>query len=59
MILSFVLAASTYPECISIAQKEIDAVTQGRRLPTLADRDQLPYSKFVTWFRIRPSDATD
>ncbi|KAF8899732.1 cytochrome P450 [Mucidula mucida] len=43
LMLSFLLAISMHPECVAIAQKEIDSVTRGARLPTLADKDHLPY----------------
>ena len=32
-----------FPETQRLAQEEIDEVTGGNRLPTLADRDRTPY----------------
>ena len=40
---SFFLAMTAYPEVQRKCQAEIDAVVGNDRLPTLADRDQLPY----------------
>jgi len=40
---SFLLAMTAYPEVQRKCQAEIDAVVGNDRLPTLADRDQLPY----------------
>lgn len=40
---SFYLAMVLYPEVQRRAQAEIDAVIGPDRLPTLADRDNLPY----------------
>ncbi|EJD49134.1 cytochrome P450 [Auricularia subglabra TFB-10046 SS5] len=41
--LSFFLAMTLYPDVQRKAQKEIDAVTGGERLPVYADRERLPY----------------
>ncbi|KAI0253131.1 cytochrome P450 [Lactifluus subvellereus] len=40
---TFYLAMTLFPEIQSRAQEEIDSVTGGNHLPTLADRDSLPY----------------
>eukprot|EP00743_Colponemidia_sp_Colp-15_P003993 GILK01004305.1.p1 GENE.GILK01004305.1~~GILK01004305.1.p1 ORF type:complete len:498 (-),score=106.80 GILK01004305.1:23-1516(-) len=37
------LVLANNPQCIVKAQKELDAVTGGKRLPTLADQSKLPY----------------
>jgi cytochrome P450 len=42
-LISFMLAMSLHPEQQKRAQQEIDAVTQGSRLPNLEDKDALPY----------------
>ncbi|OCH95986.1 cytochrome P450 [Obba rivulosa] len=42
-ICSFFLAMTCFPEMQQKAQEEIDAVIGPDRLPTLADRDRLPY----------------
>lgn len=39
----FMLAMVTYPEVQKRAQAEIDAVVGRDRMPTFADREQLPY----------------
>lgn len=39
----FILAALSYPEFIAKAQKELDEVVGPNRLPTLEDRNNLPY----------------
>ena len=43
VLLTFLFAMFRYPEAQIRAQKEIDSVTGGTRLPTFADRDSLPY----------------
>ncbi|KAH9162719.1 cytochrome P450 [Lactarius sanguifluus] len=40
---SFLLAMTAYPEVQRKCQAELDAVVGNDRLPTFADRDQLPY----------------
>ncbi|KAH9041234.1 cytochrome P450 [Lactarius pseudohatsudake] len=40
---SFLLAMTAYPEVQRKCQAELDAVVGNGRLPTFADRDQLPY----------------
>jgi len=42
-IKSFFLAATLYPEMVRLAQKELDQVTGGDRLPDFSDKPQLPY----------------
>ncbi|KAJ7141534.1 cytochrome P450 [Mycena filopes] len=39
----FILAMVLHPECQVTAQKELDAVLGGSRLPEFEDREQLPY----------------
>ncbi|EKM59475.1 uncharacterized protein PHACADRAFT_205692 [Phanerochaete carnosa HHB-10118-sp] len=58
-ITSFFLAMTLYPEVQKRAQQEIDAVTGTDRLPTLDDREQLPYmralvSEVLRWNPIAP-----
>ncbi|KAL4890650.1 cytochrome P450 [Aspergillus ambiguus] len=43
----FILALLTYPHFISRAQQEIDGVIGPDRLPTLSDRENLPYTAAV------------
>lgn len=40
---TFVLAMMMHPAAQKRAQKELDALLQGQRLPTLEDRSSLPY----------------
>jgi cytochrome P450 len=40
---SFFLAATLHPEMVRLAQKELDEVIGGDRLPDLSDKPQLPY----------------
>ena len=42
-IKSFFLAATLHPEVVKLAQKELDEVTGGDRLPDFSDMPQLPY----------------
>lgn len=42
-IQAFFLAMANNPECQKAAQNELDQVLGGARLPTFADRDDLPY----------------
>lgn len=44
---SFFLMMLLYPDIQSKAQAEIDEITGGQRLPTIADRPQLPYLNAV------------
>ncbi|KAI0267115.1 cytochrome P450 [Gloeopeniophorella convolvens] len=48
-ICGFFLAMTLYPEVQHKAQEEIDRVIGTDRLPTLADRDSLPYIKALQW----------
>jgi hypothetical protein len=41
--MTFMLAMLLFPETQAKAQKEIDSVTGGNRLPTMEDAAQLPY----------------
>ncbi|KAF8481476.1 cytochrome P450 [Gautieria morchelliformis] len=40
---NFFLAMQLYPDVQKMAQREIDALTEGRRLPEFSDRTSLPY----------------
>jgi len=42
-IKSFFLAATLHPEMVRLAQKELDEVIGGDRLPDISDKPQLPY----------------
>lgn len=42
-LVTFVLAMLMHPEAQKTAQKEIESVLSGGRLPDLEDRDSLPY----------------
>ncbi|KIL00351.1 hypothetical protein PAXRUDRAFT_8298 [Paxillus rubicundulus Ve08.2h10] len=59
----FFLLMTLYPEVQSKAQTEIDAVVGLERLPTIQDREQLPYINALTvellrWFTIAPLGIT-
>ena len=48
-----------FPEIQKKAQAEVDALTGGKRLPTMADRPKLPYvdavlSEVLRWVSIAP-----
>jgi len=43
VVLQFFLAMIEHPEVMAKAQKEIDSVVGNDRLPTFADRENLPY----------------
>lgn len=43
MLMAFFLAMTIYPEVFKKAQTEVDAVVGNDRLPTMDDRDALPY----------------
>lgn len=45
--MSFVIAMLQYPEIQARAQKEIDSVTRGERLPEISDRDSMPYMQRI------------
>ncbi|KAI0267099.1 cytochrome P450 [Gloeopeniophorella convolvens] len=58
-LLCFFLAMTLYPDAQSKAQAEIDHVIGSDRLPTLADRDNLPYvnaliSELIRWAVVTP-----
>ncbi|KAI0350504.1 cytochrome P450 [Trametes cingulata] len=61
--LTFLLAMAKFPDVQRRAQAEVDALTGGKRLPTMADRPSLPYvdavlSEVLRWVSIAPvSDA--
>jgi len=42
-IQSFFLAATLYPEIVRLAQRELDEVLGGERLPDFSDMPRLPY----------------
>lgn len=52
-VLSFFLAVIVYPEVQARAQGEIDRVIGPDRLPTLDDREDLPYLNSVVWECLR------
>ncbi|KAI0267111.1 cytochrome P450 [Gloeopeniophorella convolvens] len=56
---SFFLAMTLFPEAQCKAQEEIDRVVGDARLPTLADRDDMPYvnalqTELIRWASIAP-----
>ncbi|CAE6509163.1 unnamed protein product [Rhizoctonia solani] len=58
-MLWFVLAMAVYPEVQEKAQREIDAIVGTNRLPTLGDRENLPYierllTEIVRWHPTAP-----
>lgn len=46
-MLTFLLAMTLYPEVYAKAQEEMDRVVGKGRLPTLIDRQDLPYIESV------------
>ncbi|KAH9917582.1 cytochrome P450 [Fomitopsis serialis] len=52
-IRSFFLAMMRFPEAQRKAQAEIDRVIGSDRLPTVADREQLPYVRALCWEVLR------
>ncbi|CAE6500445.1 unnamed protein product [Rhizoctonia solani] len=46
-LMSFVLAMVRHPEVQTRAQEEIDRVTNSQRLPSMADRDSMPYVRCI------------
>ncbi|KAI0369594.1 cytochrome P450 [Pilatotrama ljubarskyi] len=57
--LTFLLAMAKYPDVQKRAQAELDGLTGGKRLPTMADRPNLPYvdavlSEVLRWVSIAP-----
>ncbi|KAI0267100.1 cytochrome P450 [Gloeopeniophorella convolvens] len=58
-LLCFFFAMTLYPDAQSKAQTEIDRAIGSDRLPTLADRDNLPYvnalfSELIRWAAVTP-----
>lgn len=47
VLLTFILAMVLHPEVLVKAQKEIDSITGGERLPELEDRENMPYLQHV------------
>ena len=47
VIQSFFLAMTMHPEIVRLAQRELDGVTGGERLPDFSDKPQLPYVSAV------------
>lgn len=43
LVLQFFLAMIEHPDAMAKAQREIDSVVGNDRLPTFADREELPY----------------
>jgi cytochrome P450 len=59
-IYSLFLAMLLHPEAMRKAQKEIDSVVGNDRLPTFADRDNLPYTNALSlevlrWHSVVPT----
>ncbi|KAL1943430.1 hypothetical protein VTO73DRAFT_4505 [Trametes versicolor] len=57
--LTFLLAMAKFPEIQRRAQAEVDGLTEGKRLPTMADRPNLPFvdavlSEVLRWVSIAP-----
>ncbi|EPT02822.1 hypothetical protein FOMPIDRAFT_54955 [Fomitopsis schrenkii] len=52
-ICSFVIAMMCSPDAQAKAQAEIDRVVGSERLPSLSDREQLPYVRALTWEVLR------
>ncbi|KAI0736096.1 cytochrome P450 [Fomitopsis betulina] len=52
-ICSFFLAMMCSPDAQTKAQAEIDRVIGSERLPSLSDREQLPYVRVLTWEVLR------
>ena len=52
-ICSFFLAMMCYPDAQAKAQAELDRVIGSERLPSLSDREQLPYIRALTWEVLR------
>jgi hypothetical protein len=58
-MMTFFLAMCTHPHVQTIAQAEIDAVTENNRLPSMEDRASLPYTdallkEVLRWGPIAP-----
>ena len=54
---AFFVAMSLFPEVQAKAREELDAVIGGSRLPTLADRDHLPYINAIVKETLRWHNA--
>ncbi|KAJ7067957.1 cytochrome P450 [Mycena amicta] len=59
-VYAFFLAMALYPEVQAKAQRELDAVIGGDRLPTFADREDLPYldalvKEILRWHTVVPT----
>ncbi|KAL0953294.1 hypothetical protein HGRIS_004543 [Hohenbuehelia grisea] len=56
-LMSFFLAMTLHPEIQAEAQRDIDSVVPGDRLPTFSDRSELPVVDRIMWelFRWNPS----
>ena len=59
MLSAFFLAMTIYPETFKKGQAEIDAILGSDRLPTLEDRDALPYvnaicTELLRWSVLAP-----
>jgi len=52
-LLSFVLAMAVYPEVQAQAQKAVDQVLDGKRLPTFNDKDDLACVTNLVWEALR------
>ena len=52
-LLSFILAMTVYPEVQRKAQEQLDDILGMQRLPTLADREKLPFIECVVWECLR------
>lgn len=50
---SFFLAMMCFPEAQKKAQEEIDRVIGSDRLPSVADRERLPYVRALCWEVLR------
>ncbi|KAI9058618.1 cytochrome P450 [Trametes sanguinea] len=62
--LTFLLAMAKFPDIQKRAQAEVDALCGGKRLPTMADRPNLPYvdavlSEVLRWVSIAPVIARE
>jgi len=62
MLSAFFLAMTIYPEVLKKAQVELDAVVGDERLPTMDDRDALPYvnaicTELLRWNVVIPMRA--
>ncbi|KAL0960673.1 hypothetical protein HGRIS_005702 [Hohenbuehelia grisea] len=58
-IITFFLAMVLHPEYQKIAQAEIDRAGLGDRLPTFADRPNLPFIECIVWESLRWNPAVN